>query len=145
MRTIDKILAPLDLSRGAPMGMPNIGDLSKASGRIFDCAVPMSEPGYARNGAYFGIGINGAWLRVAYDKDLNFVFFYWAGDEYRPRSCYHVYTDGKDEFVKSRTEADAVWKRYRQDGEVSIRMEYVTTLGETERTQTIKSLGPYPH
>jgi len=79
MRTIDKIITPVSAKYGAPMGRPNIGNMEKAianikNARIFDCAVPMSYDGaYDKGGAYWGLGSQ---LRVAYTKDLSFIYFY---------------------------------------------------------------------
>jgi len=87
MRTIDKIITKVDVSRGAPMGRANIDDCPKEivngvtmskTGKLFDCAVPMSNDGaYDRSGSYWGLG---GQLRVQYNKNLTFVRFYRVGD-----------------------------------------------------------------
>ena len=87
MRTIDKIITPLDCRRGAPMGRANVDNreveevcgilYSKTNGKIYDCAVPLDNGGYDRGGAYWG---HGRQLRVRYTKDLKFVDFYRLGE-----------------------------------------------------------------
>lgn len=80
MRTIDKIITKVDVSRGAPMGRSNVGTWPArlTAKKIFDCAVPMSGYGeYDRGGAYWGFGPQ---LRVRYTKDLTLVQFYRLGD-----------------------------------------------------------------
>lgn len=94
MRTIDKIITQVNTTYGAPMGRANVGStpITVTSGRnnritkkhnkhmrIYDCAVPMSSDGaYDKGGAYWGIGPSQ--LRVKYNKDLSYVFFYRLGD-----------------------------------------------------------------
>lgn len=76
MRTIDKIITPLDCSRGAPMGRQNIGK-RPTDKKVFDCFVPMCDHAYDKGGAYWGASIDGVRpLRVAYTKDLSYIFFY---------------------------------------------------------------------
>ena len=91
-RTINKIINKVDCRRGAPMGRSNvlpqkysIVDIGAPHGfivvggvsmRIFDCAVPMSEPAYDKGGAYWGIGNQ---VRVQYTKDLSYILFYRKG------------------------------------------------------------------
>jgi hypothetical protein len=78
MRTIEKIITPVDGSRGAPMGRPNVGEKPENT-RIYDCYVPMSGDGaYDTGGAYWGLG---APLRVQYTKDLSYIRFYREGDD----------------------------------------------------------------
>jgi hypothetical protein len=90
VRTIDKIITTVNCKYGAPMGRSNVGTrpVTITSGsncrvvkrnqiKIFDCAVPMSEGGYDKGGAYWGIGRQ---LRVKYTKDLSYVEFYRAGE-----------------------------------------------------------------
>ena len=72
MRTIDKIITRLDLTRGAPMGRLNVGE-RPTDKKIFDCAVPMAAGGYDAKGAYWGTG---GQLRVEYTKDLSYIKFY---------------------------------------------------------------------
>lgn len=89
MRTIDKIIDKLDVSRGAPMGRSNVIPQNYSivnmgsphnflvvdgkSSRIFDCAVPMSDSCYDKGSAYWGMGNQ---LRVSYTKDLSYINFY---------------------------------------------------------------------
>lgn len=73
MRTLDKIITKVNVSRGAPMGRSNVGEKPKDK-KVYDCRVPMIADGaYDRGGAYWGIG---AELRVKYTKDLSFIEFY---------------------------------------------------------------------
>jgi hypothetical protein len=77
MRTIDKIITPVNGKFGAPMGRSNIG--VRPNKRIYDCFVPLDNGGYDRGGAYWGLAIHGTKpLRVAYTKDLSYVEFYRA-------------------------------------------------------------------
>lgn len=86
MKTIDKIITKVSCQFGAPMGRYNYdnrielihggeaGTKKLSGGKVYDCAVPMSNDGaYDRGGAYWGIGKQ---LRVKYTKDLSFVEFY---------------------------------------------------------------------
>lgn len=95
MKTINKIISPIDCEYGAQMGRPNvlpqmysivdtggshkfivINKQSRNAKRVFDCAVPMNYDGsYDRGGAYWGMGTQ---LRVRYTKDLAYVEFYRA-------------------------------------------------------------------
>lgn len=89
MRTINKIITPVNSKYGAPMGRANVGSqpITVTSGRnnrivkknqvkVYDCAVPMSSDGaYDKGGAYWGIGRQ---LRVRYTKDLSYIEFYRA-------------------------------------------------------------------
>jgi hypothetical protein len=78
MRTIDKIITPVDSRRGAPMGRPNVGSLpNDPKLRIYDCKVPMVDGAYDKGGAYWGIGKE---LRVSYTKDLSYIHFYRKGE-----------------------------------------------------------------
>lgn len=85
MRTIDKIITPVNGKFGAPMGRDNVpatGGWTRKypDQKIYDCAVPMSSDGaYDKGGAYWGIGPQ---LRVSYTKDLSYVNFYRKGDKY---------------------------------------------------------------
>jgi hypothetical protein len=74
MRTINKIITPMDCSRGAPMGRTSIGTRPKDK-RVFDCFVLMCSccGAYDTGGAYWGLGVP---LRVAYTKDLSYIEFY---------------------------------------------------------------------
>lgn len=75
MRTINKIITPVNSKYGAPMGRSNIGE-KPADKKVYDCAVPMSGDGaYDRGGAYWGIDKQ---LRVSYTKDLSYIEFYRA-------------------------------------------------------------------
>ena len=75
MRTIDKIITPVNQKNGAPMGRPSY---NKSNGRykddtvLYDCPVPM-DGAYDKGGAYWGLGSQ---LRVKYSKDLTYVKFY---------------------------------------------------------------------
>lgn len=86
MRTISKIITPVNCRYGAPMGRPNVGSqpVTITSGRncrivkknqvkVYDCAVPLIDGGYDKGGAYWGIGRQ---LRVRYTKDLSYIEFY---------------------------------------------------------------------
>lgn len=90
MRTIDKIIDKVNCQYGAPMGRSSYSncpireisdnritlvdkDGNLRNMRLFDCAVPMSNDGYDRGGAYWGIGKQ---LRVKYTKDLSYIEFY---------------------------------------------------------------------
>jgi len=87
MRTINKIITPVNCKYGAPMGRENVGSqpvtitsgpncriFKKNQIKVYDCAVPMSSDGaYDKGGAYWGIGSQ---LRVRYTKDLSFIEFY---------------------------------------------------------------------
>jgi hypothetical protein len=73
MKTIDKIITPVNCKFGAPMGRSNVGTRPE-NVRVYDCRVPMSSCGaYDRMGCYFGIGKE---LRVSYTKDLSYINFY---------------------------------------------------------------------
>ena len=72
MKTINKIITDVNTKYGAPMGRMSIGYEPTDGTRVFDCAVPMCGA-YDRGGAYWGLGEQ---LRVAYTKDLSYVFFY---------------------------------------------------------------------
>jgi hypothetical protein len=72
MRTIEKIITNVNCKYGAPMGRGNKGQ-RPTDKKVYDCAVPMSEGGYDRGGAYWGLGRQ---LRVSYTKDLSYVEFY---------------------------------------------------------------------
>lgn len=85
MRTIDKIITKVDISRGAPMGRNNVGKqpvtvtsgpncriFKKNQVKVYDCYIPMSG-GYDRGGAYWGLPDN---VRVRYTKDLSYIEFY---------------------------------------------------------------------
>lgn len=79
MRTIDKIITPVNTKFGAPMGRKSIVTHLKTGVKIFDCAVPMDSSGaYDKGGAYWGIGKQ---LRVEYTKDLSYIHFYRLGDK----------------------------------------------------------------
>lgn len=92
IRTIDKIITPVNSKYGAPMGRSSVfppiysiidtgtkyivEPINKKSKRLFDCAVPMSGDGaYDKGGAYWG---HGHQLRVSYTKDLSYINFYRA-------------------------------------------------------------------
>ena len=73
MRTIDKIITPVNTSRGAPMGRSNKGR-RPSDQKVYDCRVPMDSSGaYDKGGAYWGIDSE---LRVSYTKDLSYINFY---------------------------------------------------------------------
>ena len=87
MRTIDKIITKMNCQYGAPMGRHNTNECptenvngviyTRFTGKVFDCAVPMSGDGaYDRGGAYWGLGKQ---LRVMYTKDLKYIQFYRKG------------------------------------------------------------------
>lgn len=76
MRTLDRIIAPVNCKYGAPMGRNNEGN-KPTDKKIFDCAVPMVDGAYDRGGAYWGLGRQ---LRVAYTKDLSYIHFYRLGE-----------------------------------------------------------------
>ena len=71
MKTIDKIIYPVDTRYGAPMGRPIKGNRPDNK-TVFDCYVPMNGA-YDTGGVYWGIG---ARLRVSYTKDLSYIHFY---------------------------------------------------------------------
>lgn len=92
MKTIDKIITPLDCKYGAPMGRPNVlpqwysivdtggthkyivtNRENKNAKTVFDCAVPFIDECYDKGGAYWGLPNN---LRVRYTKDLTYIEFY---------------------------------------------------------------------
>ena len=77
MRTINKIITPIDCSTEALPGRSNIGTRPKNK-KVFDCFVPMSNDGaYDIGGAYWGAPIHSTKpLRVAYTKDLSYIRFY---------------------------------------------------------------------
>jgi hypothetical protein len=72
MRTLNKIITPVNCQYGAPMGRPNIGT-APDNKRTFNCKVPLDSGGYDKGGAYWGYPSN---LRVAYTKDLSYIHFY---------------------------------------------------------------------
>lgn len=71
-KTIDKIIHPVNLKYGAPMGRQNVGS-RPTDKKVFNCKVPLDAGGYDRGGCYFGLPHN---LRVAYTKDLSYIEFY---------------------------------------------------------------------
>lgn len=86
MRTINKIITPVNCRYGAPMGRSNVGSqpvtvtsgpncriFKKNQVKVYDCAVPLIDGGYDKGGAYWGTGKQ---LRVRYTKDLSYVEFY---------------------------------------------------------------------
>jgi hypothetical protein len=94
-RTIDKIITKVNGAYGAPHGRPDKGT-KPTNKKVYDCAVPMSDPAYDKGGAYWGIG---AQLRVEYTKDLSYVHFYRideiiytteSGTEYTHRDALRV-------------------------------------------------------
>jgi len=80
MKTIDKIITPVNTRRGAPMGRINIGTKKPTDKRVYDCRVPMCSccGAYDKGGAYWGSNRMGdiGELRVSYTKDLSYVHFY---------------------------------------------------------------------
>lgn len=86
--TLSKIVCPVNCKYGAPMGrisydereeLVHMGKGKKLTGgKVYDKKVPMSEPGYDKGGAYWGIGNE---LRVKFTKDLSYVHFYRKGEE----------------------------------------------------------------
>ncbi len=88
MRTINKIITKVSGKYGAPMGRANKGqnvysseldkEIPLTTHKVFDCAVPMSDSCYDKGGVYWG---SSSQLRVAYTKDLSYVFFYRRGDK----------------------------------------------------------------
>ena len=82
MRTINKILEPVNCQYGAPMGRANIDDRPAKNGlvlesymkthKLHDCKVPLTQ-GYDKGGAYWG---NSRELRVKYTRDLLYIEFY---------------------------------------------------------------------
>lgn len=77
MKTIDKIIPPVDGKFSAPMGRNNVG--TRPNKRVYDRFVPMNNGGYDTGGCYWGLAIdNTKPLRVAYTKDLSYVEFYRA-------------------------------------------------------------------
>ena len=87
IKTIDRIVYPVNSRYGAPMGRANIDKretfevngqtYAQYNGKLFDCRVPMPDGCYDKGGAYWGIGKE---LRVSYTKDLSFIKFYRVGD-----------------------------------------------------------------
>lgn len=80
LRTLDKVVWPVDGTYGAPMGRfsnnPSEKPLDK---KVFDSSVRMSPCGaYDFGGAYWGCGKE---LRVEYTKDLSYIRFYRKGEE----------------------------------------------------------------
>lgn len=74
MRTLDKIITPVNCQYGAPMGRASKGVRPGPDGpKLYNCRVPMISGGYDRGGVYWGLGPE---LRVAYTKDLSYVHFY---------------------------------------------------------------------
>lgn len=88
MRTLSKIIYPVNTKFGAPMGRSNVGEFpptvtsgpnnrilkkNNIKNKVFDSAVPMNGA-YDRGGAYWGFG--SSQLRVRYTKDLTFIQFY---------------------------------------------------------------------
>lgn len=71
MKTIEKIITPTH-GQTAPVGRPNVGTAPTGE-KIYDSAVPLTKDGYDRGGAYWGVGRQ---LRVAYTKDLTYIYFY---------------------------------------------------------------------
>ena len=62
-------------------------------------------------------------------------------------TTYHVFTDQRDEFVKTRKEADAIYKNWRDDGFVNIRLykEQSDKDGEEVEENYVKGCGEYPY
>lgn len=88
MSIMNQIISKVNGKYGAPMGRTNVGSqpITVVRGnagrickcdqvRVYDKRVPMSEPGYDKGGAYWGIGRE---LRVRYTKDLSYIEFYRA-------------------------------------------------------------------
>lgn len=88
MSILNQIIYEVNCKFGAPMGRDNVGTqpitiTRGGNGRICKCdqvkvydrRVPMSEPGYDKGGAYWGIGRE---LRVRYTKDMSYIEFYRA-------------------------------------------------------------------
>ena len=109
MRTIDKIITKVNVSRGAPMGRSNVSpqnisivdigapnkflsdSITKQSKRIFDSAVPMSDGAYDKGGAYWGLGRQNNVLhqqkfqtRQRVQSFLNIVHLPWQKQRYTP-------------------------------------------------------------
>ena len=74
-RTYNELLCKVDTGRGAPVGRPNIGDRSQATGqRIFCRRVYLPIDGaYDKGGAYWGCG---APLYVEFTLDKSYVRFF---------------------------------------------------------------------
>ncbi len=80
MKTIDRIIKPVNGKHGAPMGRRNEG-VKPTNKRIYDCYVPMCSccGAYDRGGAYWGAASylhKVGRMRVAYTKDLTYIEFY---------------------------------------------------------------------
>jgi len=82
---INRIITPVNLKYGVPMGRPNIGTqphtiTSGSHGRIFkinqpkiyDKQIPLTQ-GYDKGGVYWGLGTP---LHVRFTPDLSYVEFY---------------------------------------------------------------------
>lgn len=81
---------PLSTKFGAPMGRANVG-FPPEDKRIYDRALPMSEPGYDKGWAYWGIGPQ---MRVRFTADLSYIEYFRAGSEpFNPQSV-RVYDNG---------------------------------------------------
>jgi hypothetical protein len=72
MRTLDKIITPVNSKYGAPMGRPNVG-IYPYDRKVYDSKVRMVDGAYDYGGAYWGMGAD---LRVKYTKDLQYIEFY---------------------------------------------------------------------
>lgn len=67
MKTIDKII-----TQSNKTGRQNKG-IKPTDKKIYNCKVSLNKEGYDRGGAYWGVGKG---LKVAYTKDLNYIYFY---------------------------------------------------------------------
>lgn len=77
MRTITKIINPVDGKFGAPMGRCGVG-VKPTDKKVFDCFVPMNGA-YDIGGTYWGLAMDGnAPVRVAYTKDQSYIRYYRA-------------------------------------------------------------------
>lgn len=85
---------PLSTTFGAPMGRANVGTPPEDK-KIYDRRLPMSEPGYDKGGAYWGIGPQ---MRVRFTADLFYIEYYRLGSELFNPKHVRVYDYG-DKFL----------------------------------------------
>lgn len=75
MKTIDKIITPVNTKFGAPMGRSNVAIEGRENLPLYDSRVRLDSDGYDKGGAYWGFNL---WhpLRVKYNKSLTHIEFY---------------------------------------------------------------------
>ena len=67
----------------------------------------------------------------------------------KKRISYHVFTDNKDDFVKTLKEANDIWRKWKKDGAKNIRIYKQTSdipdEGDDVEEEYIRGIGDFPY